>query len=63
MHYMQFEFVLKTNSDDVDYETERANGLARRIYGTTNVTDFTLVQVLPENWNQGDPVPDPNENA
>ena len=57
MNYMEFTFVLNTNSDDGEYETEKAEGLVKRILGSTKVTSFELVQIMPFGWTPGDPIP------
>lgn len=48
--YMRFEFVLDTNSDDVDYETQRALSLAKRIYGQDKVYEWTYLETLPYDY-------------
>jgi len=57
MPYMQFKFIQQTNSDDADYEGERTEGLVKRILGAPKVPDFELIQVMPEGWMPGDPIP------
>jgi hypothetical protein len=55
--YMQFKFVQQTNSDDEVYETDRTEGLVKRILGSPKVTSFELIQEMPEGWIPGDPIP------
>lgn len=57
MPYMQFKFIQKTNSDDAEYESGRTEGLVKRILGSNNVPEFELIQVFPEGWMPGDPIP------
>lgn len=46
MAYMKFEFVLKTNSDDVPYEEQRSEALVKRILGSYNVFEYHQVETL-----------------
>jgi hypothetical protein len=48
MATMTFQFDLDTNSDDVEYETTRAEGLVKRILGIPKVTNFVYVEPVPE---------------
>lgn len=54
MAYMRFEFILKTDSDDYDYETARANELVERILGWENVFHQKVTEILPEGYDPFD---------
>lgn len=55
MAYMEFQFVLKTNSDDEQYESERAKGLVERILGRDNVWEWNLVETKPYDYQPVNP--------
>jgi len=58
--FMQFSFVQQTNSDDIDYESSNTLFWIKRVLGSTNISSFECVQMMPLDWTVGDPIPDPN---
>lgn len=48
MTFMKFEFILDTNSNDVEYETEQSESRVRKILGFNRVYDYKYVETLAD---------------
>lgn len=59
--YIQWAVVIRSSTADLDFEQSIIESKLRKLFGFNNgLGPVTLIQILPEGYNPGDQIPDPD---